>query len=293
MGTHNGARWLRAQLESLLAQSHDNWSLWVSDDGSEDETCALLEEFAARQPGRVECILNGPGQGSAANYLQLLTHPDLPPGPVAFADQDDVWHPKKLARAMAALDGQPGPCLWAAAYMLTDADLHPLRPAGIWRRGPSLGNALVQNILSGHTLTLNAEALALLRRAGPAHVPHHDWWSYLVVMAAGGRAICDPDIALLYRQHGANTMGARQTPAARRKRILGLLGGQWGAWMGTNFAALKDSRLDLSPDLDTFLHAWSETGVLGRARLLRSMDAHRQSRAETALLYLAALGGRL
>ena len=293
MGTRNGARWLGAQLESLTAQSHDDWSLWISDDGSEDDTRALIADFAARHPGRVARLVDGPRQGSAANYLSLLTHPDLPAGPVALADQDDVWLPHKLKAALTALEGQPGPCLWAAAYRLTDADLQPLHKAGVWPRGPSLGNALVQNILSGHTLTLNAQALALLRCAGRARVPHHDWWIYLVVMAAGGRAICDPEIALLYRQHGANTVGARASLSARRQRFAGLMGGEWGAWMGANFAALRTSGLELPPDLGAFLRAWPEASGGRRAALLRKLRAHRQSRAETALLYLAAKAGRL
>ena len=50
MASYNGAAHIGAQLESLAAQSHRDWRLIVSDDGSSDATCAIVEAFAARLP---------------------------------------------------------------------------------------------------------------------------------------------------------------------------------------------------------------------------------------------------
>jgi len=294
MGTYNGAEWIGDQLESFRAQTHPHWSLWVSDDGSSDETRTLIKDFANRNPGRVERVLDGPGRGSAANYLQLLCHPDLPSGHVAFSDQDDVWLPHKLARAMEQLQrAGPAPCTWSARYMISDRELRPFRESSVWKRGPSLGNALVQNILSGHTLTLNPAALALLRHAGPAAVPHHDWWVYLVTQACGARALVDVDIVMHYRQHGANAMGERTSSAARRSRLRALTQGQLRDQIDANLKALESSDLPLTEAARAIMARWPDQGPQGRLRLMRQFNIHRQSRLETALLYSTALLGKL
>ena len=295
LGTFNGAAWLEAQLESFLAQTHRDWSLWISDDGSTDGTSALLRDFAAAHPDRVARILDGPRKGSAANYLHLMCHPDLPVrGIVALSDQDDVWMPDKLARAVASLrQAGDAPCAWAARYLITDAGLAGTRASECWPRAPSLRNALVQNILSGHTLTFNAAALRILRRAGPQPVPHHDWWSYLLLSAAGAQIRFDPAIVLRYRQHMDNTMGARWRPRSRLKRARALFGGRLRDWMELNLQALARAPVPLTPEAQRLLRDWPGAGRGARLRLLRELGIHRQSRVETLMIYLAVAAGRV
>ena len=103
MGTWNGARFLRAQIESIAAQSHRDWRLVVSDDGSSDLTRAILAAFQAEQGAdRVE-IREGPRRGFAANFLSLAGDPAIRADAYAFADQDDLWHEDRLARGLARL----------------------------------------------------------------------------------------------------------------------------------------------------------------------------------------------
>ena len=103
MAVRNGAQTLPAQLDSLAAQSHANWRLIASDDGSTDGSRAILQRFAQ---GRVTlgqvAVVEGPGQGFVANFLSLLARPGVS-GPVALSDQDDIWFPDKLQRALARL----------------------------------------------------------------------------------------------------------------------------------------------------------------------------------------------
>lgn len=295
LGTYNGAAWLEAQLDSFLAQTHRDWSLWISDDGSTDGTPALLQEFAAAHPGRVARILDGPRQGSAANYLHLMCHPDLPVrGIVALSDQDDVWMPDKLARAVAYLRRcEDTPCAWAARYLITDADLGGTQVSECWPRAPSLRNAVIQNILSGHTLTFNAPALQIVRQAGPQQVPHHDWWLYLLLSATGARIRFDPGIVLRYRQHTDNTMGTRLRPRSRLKRARALFGGRLRGWMDVNLQALERAPVSLTPEAAHLLRCWPGAGRLTRLRLLRELGIHRQSRVETSMIYLAVALGKV
>jgi glycosyltransferase involved in cell wall biosynthesis len=295
MGTFNGGLWIGEQLNSFLQQTHQYWTLWVSDDGSSDDTRTQLEAFAHNNPGRLARILDGPRQGSAANFLNLLCHPDLPLGVVALSDQDDVWMPHKLARAIEQLNiAGPDACVWSARYMIKTTEFQTARVSPVWSRGPSLQNALVQNILSGHTLTLNPAALALVRLAGRQKVPHHDWWIYLIMMACGARALFDHEVVLHYRQHDANTVGERYSKAAKLKRFLALMNGELGAWIAQNIHSLQAANdLPITAVSAEVLQCWQCNGSLSRLRRLHHLKIHRQSRSETAILYLAAIFRKL
>ncbi|MGI9393708.1 MAG: glycosyltransferase, partial [Boseongicola sp.] len=72
LATFNGAAHVNEQLESYCNQTHRNWSLLVSDDGSSDETCSIIRKFARRNSKRQVTLLRGPGNGSASNFLSLL-----------------------------------------------------------------------------------------------------------------------------------------------------------------------------------------------------------------------------
>jgi Glycosyl transferase family 2 len=227
LSAYNGARFLPAQLASLLAQTHANWCLCWRDDGSTDGTPELLRAFAAG-PGAGRAVeLAGPPRrlGATGGFLALLAALpglDPPPAAVAFADQDDVWLPEKLARGLAALAGQPVevPALYCARQVLVGPTLARIRLSFPVRRPPGFPAALTQNIATGCTSMLNPAAVRLIALSRPPSLTLHDWWSYLVVAASGGRIIADPEPSVLYRQHGGNLVGA---PPVWLTRALGAL----------------------------------------------------------------------
>lgn len=299
LGTYNGAAWLGAQLDSFLAQTHPDWSLWISDDGSTDGTHDIIADFARANPGRVHRVIKGPGRGSAANFLALLCHPDLPvEGLTALSDQDDVWLPGKLARAAAALDPAPEapPQGWAARFIVTDETLGRRRVSKLWPRGPSFGNALVQNVMSGHTTTLNPAALALIRRAGRQPVPHHDWWIYQLLAGAGAEILLDPAPQLLYRQHADNHYGARWGLRAFTARYVLMRDRRAQGWVSANVAALQDCAPLLTEEARICLAGYRALdGVGGGARVVafRRLGLVRQSRLGTRMLHAAARMGHI
>src|SRR5262249_48626785 len=149
LSTYNGARHLPLQLQSLERQTHANWRLIASDDGSSDETWTILSEFQARCGGASRVILKrGPGIGFAANFLSLVCDSDAEADYFAFCDQDDVWHPEKLTRAFAwheqNVSGSPN--VYCSRTRLIDAQGHALGYSRLSRLRPSFRNALVQNI---------------------------------------------------------------------------------------------------------------------------------------------------
>lgn len=298
LATHNGARYLPEQLASYVAQKDVDWDLWVSDDGSTDTTRDLIGDFRRQHgAGRDIRLLTGPCRGSAAaNFMTLLTHPDLPPDrPVALSDQDDVWLPDKLARALSILNASPPMAIYSAQYFLTDAALNVMGQSRPPHRPPSFRNALVQNVVSGHSLVMDGAARALVCQAGvPRGIAYHDWWLYQLISGAGGHIHVDTAHMTKYRQHETNVMGAHDGLRATLHRCAQVLGRTYGDWIEANVTAL--SRVDhlLTPENRTLLERF-RAAPKGPARplALARLGLYRQSLAATASFYLATALGRV
>ena len=148
LSTYNGAAYLAEQLASFEAQTHDAWRLLWRDDGSTDETVAMMRAFGERVgPRRCrEAASSGPHLGAGESFLALLRDAsDEDAEAVAFADQDDVWLPEKLARAASALAaGGPRPLLYCARHYLVDQDLRGRKLSVLPGRRPAFPGSLTQ-----------------------------------------------------------------------------------------------------------------------------------------------------
>lgn len=297
MATHNGAAVIDAQLESLADQTHDDWSLIVSDDGSTDDTMDRVADFAARHPHRRIVRLRGPGQGSALNFLSLLRAAGATPY-AAFCDQDDVWLPERLARGIAGLRGIETAAIHGGRTVITDAALNPLRLSPRFRKAPGFGNALVQNVAGGNTMLLNREALDLLQPASRSirALVAHDWWAYQMVTATGGAMLWDPRPSVLYRQHAKNQIGANDTICASFTRARGLLSGRFSGWCRMQSEVLMDHRHRMTPaaraQLDALMSLRSRNAVARMIAFAKS-GLYRQTTRGTWALWAAAILGRL
>ncbi len=227
LATYNGAKYLRAQLESLLNQTHQNWVLYWRDDGSNDDTAAILTEFAATIGDRrcVRVCESAERVGPAASFMALLraVAPALSATDyVAFVDQDDVWLPDKLTRGFAALSAVDSeiPTLYCARLMVVNARLRRLAETSIVPHRCGFPASLTQNVAAGCTIMLNRRAAALAAGSVPPSASPHDWWCYLLVTAAGGRVLTDNSVVALYRQHGGNVVGV--PPSQMRRAIAAL-----------------------------------------------------------------------
>ncbi len=299
MATYNGARYLPAQLDSIVAQSWRDWRLLVSDDGSGDGTAEIVADYAqTRCPGRIQ-VVRGPGRGATANFLSLIARAD-PAGWIAFADQDDIWKPDKLARAADWLSAQDGPAVYAARTTICDEQIRALAPAPHFPGPFGFRNALIQACLPGNTTVANASALALLQSAAPAAyaagVVSHDWWVYQLLSGAGARIRRDPAQVLLYRQHPGNVMGRNDTATARAARISMLFDGSFASWLASNQIALEAAKASLLPEnrriLDRFGAMLEAAGPSALCHML-ALRLYRQSTAGTLAVQAAALAGKL
>lgn len=204
MSTYNGEKYLKEQIDSILTQTGVEVELLVRDDGSTDGTIAILEAYEA---GHRLHRYGGPNLGPARSFMQLLA--DAPEADFyAFADQDDVWLPEKLATACEALKGVEAgrAAMYFCQTQLVDARLNPL-PSVIIQPHLTFGESLVYEFVGGCTMVLNNPLRRLVAPFRPEYLAMHDVWIYSVCLAVGGYVSFDPTPRILYRQHGSNTIG--------------------------------------------------------------------------------------
>lgn len=297
--TSQGQHYLAEQLESIEAQTHRDWSLCVSDDGSLDGTHRILREFLGRHATRVNLVA-GPKQGFAANFLSLATGRCLAQAEYyAFCDQDDVWEADKLERALGWLSSRDPalPALYCSRTRLIDADGNEIGFSPLFQKQPSFANALVQNIAGGNTMVFNDAARQLLIKAGGlVSVPTHDWWLYLVTAACGGQILYDPHPTIRYRQHGRNLIGSNVSLHARIKRAGMLLRGCHRAWSDMHIAALRPLRPFMLPEnrkiYKEFCRA-REAGIVRRIAGFQRTGVYRQTTMGNIGLIVAALSRKI
>lgn len=298
MAVFNGAGTLPAQLDSFEAQTHTPWHLLASDDGSHDQSRRLLNAFRHQATSHVD-IINGPRRGAAANFLCMLRHlstSGTAPRWIAFADQDDVWLPDKLERAIAALKTSDPtvPTLYCSRTWVTDHNLSAPRLSPPRPRAPDFRNALVQNIAAGNTIVLNPAAVDLVLSAVVLvdDVVVHDWWMYQLVSGSGGRVIHDDAPSLLYRQHAQNQIGVNDTARARWRRMIQLLRGDFRTWNVTNVTALRATATALHPKHRATLERFANLPTLPLVRRLaqfRRLGLYRQTLGGTLTLWFAVV----
>lgn len=251
MCTMQGQRFLAEQLNSIATQTHRNWEIWASDDGSDDHTHSILEYYQEHWGEDRLSIHAGPSEGSTANFLSLTCRADIDTEFFAYADQDDIWESDKLERAMKWLQTVPRhiPALYGSRTQLVDERNQYIGYSPLFSRSPTFENALVQNVAGGNTMVFNRAARDLLRRAGDqVQVVAHDWWAYMVITGCGGRVHYDPYPTVRYRQHGDNQVGSNQSWGARVVRLRLLLRGRFRMWTESNVQALRSIESLLTPD---------------------------------------------
>lgn len=220
MSTYNGEKYLEEQIESILNQQECNIILRVRDDGSNDDTLAILEKYQER--GKLT-FYQGSNVRPARSFLELIDQaPEV--DYYAFSDQDDIWLPNKVISAIRKLEAESTNVCEPMVYFsnLTAVDQN--------------GNLLKEKILD--TDHINTEFQAVLLRSGyifgctqvfnhalkervkqakrPTQQPMHDIW-LAMVCGMYGKIIYDDRAFIHYRQHGKNVVGAQLNFNAKLK----------------------------------------------------------------------------
>jgi glycosyltransferase involved in cell wall biosynthesis len=300
MCTYHGQKYLAEQLDSFAAQTHGNWELWVSDDGSKDDTHTILNAYVEKWGAHHKLSLHrGPAKGFVANFLSLTCKAGVEADYYAYSDQDDIWEADKLQRAVSFLQSVPKatPAIYCSRTRIVNFKNEDIGLSPLFKKPPSFAHALMQNIGGGNTMVFNNAARQLLRLAGDdVQVITHDWWVYLAVVACGGVVRYDPCPTLRYRQHSDNLVGSNVDLVARFVRIRMLWQGRFKALNDQHLCALERIRPYMTyqnkATLDEFRAARSKR-LLPRLAGLWRTGIHRQTPLGNLGVWVAAIFKKL
>ena len=216
LASYNGAAFIREQLDSLLAQTYRGSVIYVHDDGSADETPAILADYAARYPDQLKIVTGPPCGSSRDNFWYLLSCVEA--DVYFFCDQDDIWLPDKVEKSVSRLTSLHG------TKRLVFCDMKVVDEAGsvidesfLHYNGRDPGQLrypriLIDNPAAGTAICMDRglRDVALSAPFDLSGVEMHD--GFLTAMAALVGELSYIDEALvLYRQHGSNAMGAARS----------------------------------------------------------------------------------
>ena len=225
MGTHNGSRYVREQLQTILQQTLPPAEIVVADDCSTDDTVAVVARVAAHAQIPIRIHRNDSRLGFAENFLAAC---DLASSRlIAFSDQDDHWYPHKLAASREALV-RNGAVLCVHGVDDIDASGGFLRPNPQRITRERVYEPLEPNpwdVYYGFTMLFERSLLDKLDRSArgddiytPGKSLSHDRWIFFLATCFG-RVVTLPESLAGYRQHGSQLFGG---PVARSipRRIL-------------------------------------------------------------------------
>ncbi len=207
MPVYNASRWLARPVESVLAQTHATLELIAVDDGSSDESVAMIERYAEAD-SRVRLLRQPRNAGVAAARNAGL---DAACGDfIAFLDADDWWHPRKLELQLAAMQAS-GARISYAGYQRVAEDGRLLSrvtpPARVtWR------DMLASNFI-GHLTGMYARELD-----GPRfqRIGHEDYVFWLAQVKRAGFAVrVDHDEPLAFYLVRDGSVSSNKLRAAR------------------------------------------------------------------------------
>jgi hypothetical protein len=204
VGTYNGEKYLREQLESIYGQTYQNIEVLVCDDFSTDSTVKILNKFS-REYG-LTYYVNKMNLGLVSNYEKALS---LAKGDyLALADQDDIWYPGKIELLLNNI----------GTFSLIHSSVHVIDGNG----NPHRDAFVVSEYSRDHTTKVNFSdfletawvlgCTSLIEKSllenslpFPEGVMFHDWWLTMAAIKLGHgiKYIHQPTIK--YRQYGENT----------------------------------------------------------------------------------------
>ncbi|MFH1188278.1 MAG: glycosyltransferase [bacterium] len=204
--TYNGKEFLRKQLDSLLSQTYRNLEIVISDDGSDNETIAILNEYVARDK-RVRWSRSPLPRGFIKNTENAIS---LCKGEIIFlCDQDDIWYENRVSLHVAAYKD---PRVFWVYNKLVLVDEHDKKIGFLedtindyykkermkllyYTWGSCIGGAMTSYRAS------------ILHKAMPIgrYCPAHDSWIQLAIFPL--KPFFIDEVLQVYRQHNSNEVG--------------------------------------------------------------------------------------
>lgn len=291
LATYNGAEYLPEMLVSLETQTYRDFVCYIHDDGSTDQTSALVAEWVSQHSDRYR-VLEGPAQGSPqANFLWLLSQVEAEY--YMFADQDDVWLPNKIEKTVGKFEEVAicvqGPiCVFSDMYVV-DESLQVMSDSFIRYIGRNpkrtcLSQLLLENPAAGCTQLFNRKLRDLALQLQDVNaIEMHDAWVLALAAAFGKEHVGVVDEPLVYyRQHGENEMGAVSESKAQKvmRNIRLVCSGDFAKQKHAYIQQARDLAGQLAlvdgvpDDVRCFLKAFADIGSAGKLARVRFYRKH-------------------
>ena len=221
MSTYNGQQFLAEQIRSIQEQSYTDWTLFIRDDGSSDNTKEILKDFE-HQDSRIHLIDNDKSDnlGVIKSFHKLVNHDRA--DYYFFSDQDDVWLPNKLELSLKEAQNYLAdlPLMVYMDLKVVNQDLEIMTESMVKSQSHHANTELVQelteNTVTGGVAMIN-HALAEMWQVTD-DILMHDWYLALLASAFGNLVFIDQP-GELYRQHSDNVLGARTLSKRFKKWI--------------------------------------------------------------------------
>lgn len=220
MSTYNGEKYLSQQIDSIIEQDETDWLLYIRDDGSTDETQAIIRNYATMDSRIIEFGKNfSTNIGVVSSFFYLLK--GIEADFYLFCDQDDIWLPNKVSDTIIQLKKSTNPALAYTQLAVVDKNLNIINNKSTEVFKTNLAAIIsVDNYITGCTVGINRALRNIIievRDEDYDKIIMHDWWSALVA-AYFGEIIYIEETTILYRQHENNVIGA-----SSKKNILKLI----------------------------------------------------------------------
>ena len=217
LATKDGGRYIGELLDSLLAQTCKDFTVWLHDDGSEDDTLSIYERYRSDDPDRFRILEGPPQNGARENFFYLMRSVEA--DHYLFADDDDVWREDKVQKLMEALlkeeeaRGKDHPVAAFCDMKVVDSKLNEIAPSFIGYMGRSpqytrYTEVLIDNPAAGCSIAMNRALRDIAIGCDDiSRVEMHDAW-VMMTAAVFGSIVYVPEAMVLYRQHQGNELGA-------------------------------------------------------------------------------------
>ena len=221
MSTYNGQQFLAEQIRSIKEQSYTDWTLFIRDDGSSDNTKEILKDFE-HQDSRIHLIDNDKSDnlGVIKSFHKLVNHDRA--DYYFFSDQDDVWLPNKLELSLKEAQNYLAdlPLMVYMDLKVVNQDLEIMTESMVKSQSHHANTELVQelteNTVTGGVAMINHALAEMWQETDD--ILMHDWYLALLASAFGNLVFIDQP-GELYRQHSDNVLGARTLSKRFKKWI--------------------------------------------------------------------------
>lgn len=216
MATYNGEKFIEEQLQSIINQTYPNLEIIITDDCSTDGTYSIVQRYASQYPN-ITCYVNRRNIGYVKNFEKAikLATADY----IALSDQDDVWHPNKIALMMQHIND--------ASVVYCDSEFIDADGNRLNKKLSDIKNLqpvndslpfVVNNGVFGHAMLMH-KCVALKAMPFPEDCVH-DWViAFVASFANGVKFVNEP--AVQYRQHAGNTANTKKRQRCSYKEEIG------------------------------------------------------------------------